>query len=343
MAGRRTLIALACAVSAVLASSTPAAAAASTSAVFNALDSNHDGAIDSAEFEKLEKNDRSGALPSLLGIKEEAVKLGSSFVKACWSSLSMIIATEIGDRTFFIAAVLSMRFNRMTVFLGACGALLVMTALSTAIGVAVPAMLPRLYTHYAAAALFAYFGIKLLRDGSAMQSGGGVSEELMETEQELGIVAGGEDGAGAASLATDGADMEADVSGKSDVAKVRSRGSAQAPFSPTAFSAENLPAAAVGWLSSEWPVFSQAFTLTFLAEWGDRSQIATIAMAAAQDPWGVAIGGFVGHSLCTGLAVVGGRLLAARISEKAVALGGGTLFLLFGLHALVMGPGAMEG
>jgi putative Ca2+/H+ antiporter (TMEM165/GDT1 family) len=30
------------------------------------------------------------------------------------------------------------------------------------------------------------------------------------------------------------------------------------------------------------PVFVQTFILTFLAEWGDRSQIATIALAASQ-------------------------------------------------------------
>lgn len=30
------------------------------------------------------------------------------------------------------------------------------------------------------------------------------------------------------------------------------------------------------------PVFVQTFVMTFLAEWGDRSQIATIALAAAE-------------------------------------------------------------
>ena len=33
--------------------------------------------------------------------------------------------------------------------------------------------------------------------------------------------------------------------------------------------------------------------MTFLAEWGDRSQIATIALAAAKDPYGVVAGGVV--------------------------------------------------
>jgi hypothetical protein len=78
----------------------------------------------------------------------------------------------------------------------------------------------------------------------------------------------------------------------------------------------------------------QSFILTFVAEWGDRSQIATIALAAQKDPYGVTAGGILGHAMCTGLAVVGGRMLAASISERTVALSGGVLFVLFALHGV---------
>ena len=88
-------------------------------------------------------------------------------------------------------------------------------------------------------------------------------------------------------------------------------------------------AAAAAAAAKQSAMLWQAFTLTFLAEWGDRSQIATIALAAAKNPVGVTLGGILGHAMCTGLAVIGGRMLAARISEKMVAYFGGTLFLLF--------------
>lgn len=88
-------------------------------------------------------------------------------------------------------------------------------------------------------------------------------------------------------------------------------------------------------------IFVQAFTLTFLAEWGDRSQLTTIILAASevynfsplqnnnnncalsycvfvglQDVVGVTVGGTLGHCLCTGLAVLGGRMIAQRISVR---------------------------
>jgi putative Ca2+/H+ antiporter (TMEM165/GDT1 family) len=85
-------------------------------------------------------------------------------------------------------------------------------------------------------------------------------------------------------------------------------------------------------------VLLEAFTLTFLAEWGDRSQIATIGLAAASDVAGVTLGGILGHALCTGAAVLGGRHLAAHIDEKAVAVFGGLLFLVFAAHSAWAGP-----
>lgn len=65
-------------------------------------------------------------------------------------------------------------------------------------------------------------------------------------------------------------------------------------------------------------------------------------MAAAQHPVGVCLGAFVGHSLCTGLAVVGGRILASRISERTVAFMGGILFVLFAMHSVWAGPDVDE-
>jgi len=224
-------------------------------------------------------------------------KSGSlKFAPAFINSLLMIIITELGDKTFFIAAILAMRHTRIMVFGGAIGALALMTVLSVLMGFALPNLIPRVYTHYASAALFFYFGVKLLKEGIEMTSSG-PSEELAEVEEELAGMKKGDD---------------------------EENGPSSQKSPPSNLSAKKL----------QYQVMWQAFTLTFLAEWGDRSQIATIALAAAKDPFGVTVGGVIGHALCTGLAVLGGRMLAAKISEKTVHLVGGALFLVFAIHSL---------
>lgn len=57
--------------------------------------------------------------------------------------------------------------------------------------------------------------------------------------------------------------------------------------------------------------------MTFLAEWGDRSQLTTIILSARENVPGVILGGILGHAICTGIAVIGGRILAKRISVKS--------------------------
>ncbi|XP_058183201.1 GDT1-like protein 4 [Rhododendron vialii] len=86
------------------------------------------------------------------------------------------------------------------------------------------------------------------------------------------------------------------------------------------------------------PIFLEAFILTFLAEWGDRSQIATIALATHKNAVGVAVGACLGHTICTSVAVVGGSMLASKISQKTVATVGGLLFLGFSLSSYFYPP-----
>ncbi|XP_017057593.1 uncharacterized protein LOC108098907 isoform X1 [Drosophila ficusphila] len=85
-------------------------------------------------------------------------------------------------------------------------------------------------------------------------------------------------------------------------------------------------------------ILAQAFTMTFLAEWGDRSQLTTILLAASKDVYGVITGGIIGHCICTGLAVIGGRLVASKISVRTVTIVGGIVFIGFAVYAVAIPP-----
>ena len=58
-----------------------------------------------------------------------------NFFSACASAFSMIVISELGDKTFFIAAILSMKHSPGVVFSGAISALAVMTVLASGVGV----------------------------------------------------------------------------------------------------------------------------------------------------------------------------------------------------------------
>ena len=75
----------------------------------------------------------------------------------------------------------------------------------------------------------------------------------------------------------------------------------------------------------------EAFTLTTVAEIGDRSQLATIALSAAGNPLGVCAGATAGHFLATGTAVIAGSYLSQYLSERGILILGGLLFLIFAL------------
>ncbi|KAI9026891.1 hypothetical protein DFJ74DRAFT_662355 [Hyaloraphidium curvatum] len=223
------------------------------------------------------------------------------------SSFLVILVSEIGDKTFLINAIMAMRHPRAVVFAGAMGALAVMSVLSSALGYTLPALLSRNVTQWLAAGLFLVFGAKMVKEAQAM-SGDEVQHEMEEVTQQI---------------------LDEEEAEKAD--KLESGGGAP----PSGRTLRDLGPAIRNLLQYMLsPTFVQTFILTFIAEWGDRSQISTIVLAAAKNPYWVTVGAIAGHAICTGGAVLGGKMIASRISVKTVTFVGAALFIAFGLFTV---------
>ncbi|MGL5877599.1 MAG: TMEM165/GDT1 family protein [Xenococcaceae cyanobacterium] len=190
------------------------------------------------------------------------------------AGLLLITISELGDKTFFIAAIMAMRHSRRLVLIGVTTALATMTVLSVLLGQAV-SFLPKIYLDYAEIGLFLIFGVKLLIDAWLMSP-----------------------------------KVSCSTIGEAEEAVTRS--------------AKNLHRN-----PTDLTVIFEIFILTFIAEWGDRTQIATITLAASNNPLGVTLGAIIGHVICALIAVIGSKILAGRISEKWITAIGGGLFLIF--------------
>ncbi|VDD86630.1 unnamed protein product [Enterobius vermicularis] len=227
-----------------------------------------------------------------------------TFYHALIASFSVIVVSELGDKTWFIAAIMAMRHSRLTIFFGAMSALGLMTILSALLGYATQ-VIPRALTYYISTGLFALFGIKMLYEGYHMSSNEGheVYEESNAEIQKKQLLR--------------------DTDAVSDIESGRKAESKSKTMALLSFVSI---------------LFLEAFTLTFLAEWGDRSQLTTIILAARENVYGVILGGITGHALCTGIAVIGGKLIATRISVRTVTLIGGVVFIVFALSAFFINP-----
>ncbi|ONK79581.1 uncharacterized protein A4U43_C01F7830 [Asparagus officinalis] len=207
------------------------------------------------------------------------------------AAFTLIFVSEIGDKTFFIAALLAMQYDKLLVLLGSMGALSLMTALSVIIGRIFHSVPSQFQTtlpigEYAAVALLTFFGLNSIKTAWELPSDAGKKDK---ESAELGEF------------------VEAEELVKEKVDKK---------------------------LTNPFEIIWKSFSVVFFAEWGDRSMLATIALGAAQSPWGVAGGAITGHLCATVIAILGGALLANYISEKVVGYLGGGLFLLFAVATL---------
>merc|ERR1719362_1600601 len=219
----------------------------------------------------------------------------------------LTFVSEIGDKTFFIAAILAAggssagegQNQKLLTFIGAIGALVVMTFLAVALGQifhAVPDVAGGLpLDDYVSILAFGFFGVKLLSDAVQMQDDGSLLEEKEEAEEEVKGAMPSWMSGGAATLV--------------------------------------IP-----------PLVLQAFVLVFAAEIGDRSFISAAALSAQggfDAATEVFVGGISAHTLATLGAVLVGDVIAKYVTERQLAYIGGTLFLIFAASSALKVAGVM--
>jgi len=266
-------------------------------------------------------------------------------------SISVILVSEIGDKTFFIAAILAMRNNKLTIFLAALSALFLMTVLSALLGWVVTTFIPREITYYTCTAIMFAFALKMLWEAWRMGEGE-LEETQKEVEQELAELNDGQ---------LQQADSErGDADGKSEVSSGIENAGFEGPAVITEQAAkpqkQSPKSSEPGWVNNaidrgckenSWfgkkclkifKLFVNTFTLTFIAEWGDRSQLATIVLAGINDVVGVILGGCLGHAICTGGAVLAGALIARFISIRKITFLGALVFLGFAIASIFIDP-----
>jgi hypothetical protein len=86
----------------------------------------------------------------------------------------------------------------------------------------------------------------------------------------------------------------------------------------------------------KWQILISSFGLVFLAELGDKTQLAALAFSAqSQRPWSVFLGTSLALVCSSALAVGCGSLLAQFIVPKYLELGAAILFVVVGLVLLI--------
>jgi len=214
------------------------------------------------------------------------------------TSLCMVGVAELFDKTWFMGLILAFRYSPASVFVGSFAALFLHTILAAAFGYAFAMLLRPHVLDLLAASLFLIFAVMYSRDSYQADS----DSDMIASGREEAAEDMGEEEPADEVLPTYGA-----ASGKGLPTRARAQAGA----------------------------VLKAFVAVFLAEWGDRTQVAMIGQHASQPLVPVFLGSCVAFFLLTLSAVGAASMLSGhKISERLVFGVSATCFYVFAALSL---------
>jgi len=85
----------------------------------------------------------------------------------------------------------------------------------------------------------------------------------------------------------------------------------------------------------DWKLVASTFVAVFLAEMGDKTQLATMTLAAGSSRWAVFAGSALALVATSAIAVLAGEVVARAVPAHWLRRGAGLVFVAMGLLFLL--------
>lgn len=232
----------------------------------------------------------------------------TTFLSSFWYSLSFVFISDLTDKSIFLIIFLSKKLPLLTLFIVSLSSVLIMDYLSILVGYFLPKLVSQLNMEILAFILFTVFGILSLIESRKEDDKLNELKEL--TKKELDCSENDY------SLMNE--ELETDLESNKEIffSSILRSNSISTNLSTNS---DNI----------SFGLITAVFFALCLSDFGDKSQIAIVTMAAIYNIYGIILGSTIALIGTVTLAVLFGKWITEKISPKKLLFIGGLIFLAF--------------
>ena len=247
----------------------------------------------------------------------------TSFLSSIAYSFSFVFITDLSDKSVFLIILLSQKLPSLILFIVSLFSVLLMNFISILVGCYIPKLISLEYLEIIACILFITFGVLSIIESVKKENK--VKDLIEETKKELN------DSEENNNYTLMNEEIETNYESSTELSfhsilKTKSNSSEISATNTNINDSNNEINAGL---------IIAIILMLCLSDFGDKSQIAVITMAAIYDIYGVLIGSSLALLGTVTIAVLFGAWICEKILPKILFFIGGILFLIFGFEVLI--------
>ena len=243
----------------------------------------------------------------------------TSFLSSIAYSFSFVFVTDLTDKSVFLIILLSQKIPTLILFIISLFSVLLMNYLSILVGCYITRLISLVYLEIIACILFITFGILSIIESQKKENQ--VKDLMEKTKKELNYSENDD-----YQLMSE--DIETNYESNSELKYPSTLRTNSNISNINVINENNNNGINTGLIIA-------IIIMLCLSDFGDKSQITVMTMAAIYDLYGILIGSTLALVGTVTIAVLFGTWICDKISTKLLFLIGGILFLIFGCELLI--------